>query len=89
MFFLEAHDALSFFKDDVVPLSNATIGLDLSDRVLVLVEESDLIDPVLARLDPDLPDWPVRREADALLASVNSTCSGEWRAHAVGKVELH
>ena len=72
MFFLEAHDALALLEHDIVPLANTAVGFYLADREVVLVAEANLVDPVLAGLDPHFADGAILVEHHLLVALVDS-----------------
>jgi len=69
---LEADYALTLFKENVVPLADATVSLDLTDHFVCCVLESNFIHPVLGRLDPHFPDLFVLWESSDLTASLNA-----------------
>jgi len=58
---LEANDTLSLLENYIVPFTDSTICLNFADRVVILITEADLIDPVLARFDSDLADRAIGR----------------------------
>ena len=72
MLFLEAHDAFAFLEHDIVPLANTAVGFYLADREVVLVAEADLVDPVLAGLDPHFANGAILVEHHLLVALVDS-----------------
>lgn len=71
MLFLKSNDALTLLEEHVVPLADPTVCFHLADRVVVLIAESNLIDPVLACFDANFADLAVCWENHARLASVN------------------
>ena len=64
MFLLETDDTLALFEHDVVPVTNATICLHFSNRVVVLVAESDFVHPVFASFDSNFAYRSIRRQID-------------------------
>jgi len=87
--FLEADDALALNQLNIVPFADPAVSLDFSDREIVLVAETDLVDPVFACLDAYLSDGAALFEHHLLVALVDAGVSGEGRRHAVAQVELH
>ena len=72
MLFLEAHDAFAFLEHDIVPLANTAVSFYLADREVVLVAEANLVDPVLAGLDPHFAYGAILVEHHLLVALVDS-----------------
>ena len=54
MLFLESNDALTLLKDNVMPFSHPAVSFNLTDRIVILVTETDLIDPILTGFDSNL-----------------------------------
>ena len=77
MLFLEANDALSFFEYNIMPLSNTTIGLHLAYCEVSLVAETNLVYPVLARLDSHFPDRARLVQHDLLITLVDARVASE------------
>ena len=87
--FLEAHNALAFLQNDVVPLSHSTVCFDFANGEIVLVAEANLVDPVLGGLDADFADGAVLVDDHLLVALVDAGVACERRRHAIRQVELH
>lgn len=76
---LEANDSFTLLQDEIVPLTNTTVSLHLANRVVVLVAEANLIDPVLACLQSYLANGAVGRQVANLIAFVDARVPRERR----------
>lgn len=72
MLCLEPDNTFTFFKNDVVPFTNATVSLDLPNRIIILVTEADFINPVLTGLYSYLANRAIRRQMANLIALVDA-----------------
>ena len=79
---LEANDSLTFFQNEIVPFSNATVSLHFTNRVVVLITEANLIDPILACFQSYLSNWSIRRQMTNLVAFADARVSSEGRCQA-------
>ena len=70
MLLLEADDALALFQYDVVPLANTTVRFHLSNGVITIITEPNLVNPILASFDSNLSNWSVCWEIYTRLTSV-------------------
>jgi hypothetical protein len=72
MFCLKPDDAFTFFKNDVVPLTNTTVSLDLPNRIIILVTEADFIYPILTGFHTYLANGAILRQITNLIALVDA-----------------
>ena len=79
---LEADDALTFFQNEIMPFSDATVSLHLPNRVVVLITEANLIDPILACFQTYLSNRSIRRQMTNLVAFADARVSSEGRCQA-------
>ena len=62
-----------------MPLTNTTVSLHLTNRVVVLIAEANFIHPVLARLQSYLADGAVGWQVANLIAFVDARVTREGR----------
>ena len=89
MLFRKADDAFTLLQHYIMPLTNPAISLDLANREIVLIAETNLVDPVLACLQAYFSDGTCLVKNNSLVALVDAGVAGEGRHHAVAEMELH
>ena len=76
---LEADDSFVPLNKDFVPVTDPTVCLHLAQRQVKLVEEADLVDPILARFYSNLANLPIWRQNQHLVTLVDSRPPSKWR----------
>ena len=79
---LEANDSFALLEDEIVPLADTAVSFHLADRVVVLIAETNLIDPVLARLQSYLAHGTVGWQVANLIAFVHARVPRKRRREA-------
>ena len=79
---LEANDSFALLQDEIVPLTNTAVSLHLTNCVVVLIAEANLIHPVLACLQSYLANRAVGWQVANLIAFVDARVPRERRRQA-------